>query len=544
MWRMLGIARPLATMMLIAITAGVLGFICATGIPILAAAAALAAGRDGSLSWNYSSIIGVLALLAIFRGVLHYIEQRCNHYIAFKLLAHIRDLVFGALRHLAPAKLSGTDSGNLISTVTSDVELLEVFYAHTISPVAIACVIAAVMAVFLGSIHPVLAVITLLGYALVGVVVPISTSHASGEECKRSRDMKGEISSYVLEGLRGLTEVQQYDYAKKRLKELDLRSRELVSTRQRLRETGSRGQAITGALIITTACVELIIGILLSQSGYITTEGAILASVATLSSFGPFVALSNLGSTLQGTLAAARRIFAILDDRPIAPEVTEGASPSFTSIAAKHVDFSYEGHDVLSDVSLKVHPGKIVGITGKSGSGKSTFCRLLMRFWDPSKGNITLSGINLRDVNTSSLRAMEAFVEQDCYLFHDSIRDNLLIARPNATQKELEDACRAASIHDFIEGLPHGYDTMVGELGDTLSGGERQRLGLARAFLHNSPLLLLDEPTSNLDSLNEGQILRALDKQRGKHTVVLISHRLSTMGIADITYSMDSGKMS
>ncbi len=557
MWRMLGLAKPLAGWMVLAVACGVAGFCCATGVPVLAAEAALSAVEAGSLPWTLGTAVAVLAVMAVARGVLHYVEQRCNHYIAFKLLAHVRDLVFGTLRRLTPAKLAGSDSGALISTVTADVELLEVFYAHTISPICIAVLMAAVMGVFLGGVHPALAALALASYALVGIVVPVAVSRASGGEGRRSRDLAAWLSGFVLDSLRGLGEVLQYGAGASRLEELDRRSAELVASQRRLRGRAAQGQAATTGAIMVLSCAQMLLAVWLAGAGLVTAEGAVLATVATFSSFGPFVALANLGSTLQGTLAAGNRVLDILDEEPLVAEVpdSEGRHPGFDGIAAEDVSFSYaggasangglaSGEKILDHVSVAVEPGQIVGVRGKSGSGKSTLCRLLMRFWDVDRGRVALSGTDVREVATSALRDAEAFVEQDTHLFHDSIRDNLLIARPDATDAELEVACRAASVHDFICSLPNGYDTMVGELGDTLSGGERQRLGLARAFLHDAPLLLLDEPTSNLDSLNEAQILKSLSDQRGHRAVVLISHRPSTMAIADKTYSMDQGRVS
>ena len=547
MWRMLGLARPLTGWMVVAVACGVAGFCCATGIPVLAAETALRIFGIGALVWPPSASIAVLAIMAVARGVLHFIEQRCNHYIAFRLLAHVRDLVFSSLRKLTPAKLAGADRGDLISTVTADVELLEVFYAHTISPICIAALMACAMAAFLGAVAGMLpAALALASYALVGAAVPMLISRASGTEGQRSRNLAGALSSFVLDSLRGLSEVLQFDAGSQRLSELDERSEQLVEVQRELRDNAGCGQAATTGLIMVLSCLQVLLCLHLVQTGLINAEGAVLASVATFSSFGPFVALANLGSTLQGTLAAGRRVIAILDEKPQVTEVADkdGSHPAFSGIAAEHVSFSYEDELILDNVSVTVEPGQIVGIQGRSGSGKSTLCRLFMRFWDVDKGCVDLSGHDVREVAASALRDAEAFVEQDTYLFHDSIRDNLFIAKPDASDKELEAACRAASVHDFITSLPAGYDTMVGELGDTLSGGERQRLGLARAFLHDAPLLLLDEPTSNLDSLNEGQILRTLTEQRGKRAVVLISHRPSTMSIADKTYSMDSGRVS
>ncbi len=568
MWDMTAFVSPFIPWMCLAVACGVAGFCCATAIPVIAAKAAMTAATAPAA---FDSVFGPTALLlaglAVARGVLHFIEQRCNHYIAFRLLAHIRHLVFGALRRLAPAKLAGADRGSLISTVTSDIELLEVYFAHTISPVCIAVLMAVLLGVYLGNMHPALAVLALLGYAAVGIAAPILISRASGDDGRASRDQAAGLSSFVLDGLRGLSEVLQFGAGQRRLAELDRLSGELVDTQGRLRGVASQGQTATAGVIMIVSVLQMLLALTLANDGLVSATDAVLATVATFSSFGPFVALANLGSTLQGTLAAGDRVLDILDEEPLVREVSdeEGSAPEFTGAAAEHVSFSYgspaqaaesgEGEPeraaadagaekILDDVSVSIEPGEIVAIQGRSGSGKSTLCRLLMRFWDVDEGRVTIGGEDIRGVATRALRADEAFVEQDTYLFHGSIRYNLLLAKPTATDEELEAACRAASVHDFIMSLPDGYDTMVGELGDTLSGGERQRLGLARAFLHDAPLLLLDEPTSNLDALNEAQILRSLDEQRGRRAVVLISHRPSTSAIADKTYSMDSGRVS
>lgn len=543
MWRMLGLTKPLAGFMVISVVCGVAGFVCATFMPVLAAGEAVSLA-SGTPLLSIGACTGVLCALAIARGVLHYLEQNCNHYIAFKLLAHIRSEVFASLRRLAPAKLAGADRGSLVSMVTADIELLEVFFAHTISPVCIAVLMSVVMLVFLGSIAWQLALVALVGYLVVGVLVPALVARLSGEGGMASRTQTAGLSTFVLDGLRGLAEVLQFDAGPSRLDTLDRRSRELVETQRGLRDAATTGSMVAGAAITACSLAELVVGVLLWRGGTIDAVAVIVSTVATLSSFGPVSALANLGSTLQGTLASADRVLDILDEEPVVEEVTEGEDIAFAGATARGVGFSYDDERVLDDVSLDIPQGSIVGITGRSGSGKSTFCRLLMRFWDVDKGQLAISGQRIDTVRTGNLRDLEALVEQDTYLFHDTIRNNLLIARPDATQEQIEAACHAASVHDFIMGLPHGYDTEVGELGDTLSGGERQRLGLARAFLHDAPFLILDEPTSNLDSLNEGVILRSLDDQRGVRTVLLVSHRASTMAVADRTFSMDDGRVS
>ena len=543
MWRMLGLTKPLAGFMALSVTCGVAGFACATFLPVLAAGEAVSL-VGGAPLLSVGACTGILCALAVARGVLHYVEQSCNHYIAFKLLAHIRSEVFASLRRLAPAKLAGADRGSLVSMVTADIELLEVFFAHTISPICIAVLMSAIMVAFLGTISWQLALVALVGYLVVGALVPVLVSRLSGDGGRASREQAAGLSTFVLDGLRGLAEVLQFDAGAARLGTLDARSRELVETQRDLRDAATTGAMAAGAAITACSLAELVVGVLLWRGGAVGASGVVVSTVATLSSFGPVVALANLGSTLQGTLASAGRVLDILDEEPAVEEVTEGEDIAFGGATARNVGFSYGDERVLDDVSLDIPQGSIVGITGRSGSGKSTFCRLLMRFWDVDKGQLAISGQRIDTVRTGNLRDLEALVEQDTYLFHDTIRDNLLIARPDATQGQIEAACHAASVHDFIMGLPQGYDTEVGELGDTLSGGERQRLGLARAFLHDAPLLILDEPTSSLDSLNEGVILRSLDEQRGARTVLLVSHRTSTMAVADQTFSMDAGRVS
>ena len=543
-WRMLGLVRPLSGFMVISVLCGVAGFCCATFLPVLAVWEACSIVLRQEPPLPLGVCLGTLALMALLRGILRYAEQICNHYIAFKLLAHIRSEVFASLRRLAPARLSGVDRGSLISTLTSDIELLEVFFAHTISPVCIAALMLVVMVAFTGSFAWQLGLVMLVAQLVVGAVVPIMVFRVSGNGGRVVRDRAAGLSTFVLDGLRGLTEVLQFDVGASRLRTLDERSRRLAGAQRAISAVGSTGSAAADAAIAAFSLAELLVGVNLHMAGVVDASAVAISAAAMLGSFGPAVALASLGSTLQGTLAAAHRVIDVLEEEPVVEEVSEGDTISFGGAAAKNASFSYGRKRILDNVTVEIPKGSIVGIAGKSGSGKSTLCRLMMRFWDVDRGQISISDQRIDTIRTDNLRDMEALVEQDTYLFHQSIRDNLLIAKPHAIQSELDAACRAASIYDFIMGLPEGYDAEVGELGDTLSGGERQRLGLARAFLHDAPLLILDEPTSNLDSLNEGIILCSLDRQRRKRTVLLVSHRASTMAVADRVFSMDSGRVS
>lgn len=542
MRRMIGLAKPMAGFMCLAVLFGSIGHLCATFLPVYAVDVGVAVASHTGINLQFAAII--LVTLAVLRGVFHYIEQTCNHYIAFMLLAEVRNKVFGALRKLCPAKLSGADKGDLISMLTSDIELLEVFYAHTISPICIAFITSIVMIIFMGMCHPAFGAVALMAYLVVGVVVPIFVSRSTGDAGLVTRTMAGSLSSHVLDSLRGLREVLQFDARKQRIDELNRQSYELLSAQYHLNNQTALCALVTSIFVISFSLIQLAVGVSLYNAGEISMESMLIAVVALFSSFGPTLALSALGTTLQGTLASGSRVLDVLDEVPVVHENETGIDAQFSGALANDVSFAYGDETVLSKVNAKIPEGKIVAVSGKSGSGKSTLCRLFMRFWDVSDGSIQIGESDVREIKTTSLRDCEALVEQDTYLFHDSIRDNLLIAAPNATQEQIEEACKAASIHDFIMSLPLGYDTPVGELGDTLSGGERQRMGLARAFLHDAPFLLLDEPTSNLDSLNEGSILKSLVSVKGKRTVMLISHRASTLAIADEVISMDAGRVS
>lgn len=539
---LVGLVRPLTGYMLLAILMGLVGHLCATAITVLGSMAALEIlGDTGRGLGVFFALMGVCALL---RGVLRYGEQSCNHFIAFKLLALIRDKVFGALRRLCPAKLEGRDRGDLISVITSDIELLEVFYAHTISPVCIALLYCLTLCLFIGSYHPALALLALVAYVTVGVAIPLVTSKLSGDDGHRFRAGAGELGGFVLDSLRGLSETIQYGGGEERLRQLNDRTQALSREEERMKRIAGRNGAVTNTVILLFGLGMLALSARLYQQQAVDFSGVLIPTIAMMGSFGPCVALASLGSTLQNTFAAGDRVLDILEEMPVAADITGREKTAFTGAEAKAVTFSYGGETVLSRVSVTVPQGSVVGISGRSGSGKSTLLKLLMRFWSVDEGRLEISGRNIEDINTHDLRDMESFVTQQTHLFRGTIRENLCIAKENATEEEIIAACQKASVHDFIFSLPQGYDTLVGELGDTLSGGERQRIGLARAFLHDAPLMLLDEPTSNLDSLNEAVILRALRQERGDRTVVLVSHRKSTMGITDCLYTIEQGRVS
>lgn len=543
MRQLIGLVKPLTGTMLAAIGMGLAGHLCAAFLTIFGGWAVLSV-LGFAVPLTLSVLFAGMIAMAVLRAALRYGEQACNHWIAFKLLALIRDRVFRALRQLCPARLEGRDKGDLIAVITSDIELLEVFYAHTISPVAIAALFLLVLGLFIGQYHASLALLALAAYLTVGVVVPLTASRLSGEDGILFRTKSGALSGFVLDSLRGLNEIQQYGQGETHLAEMNRRTDELAREEARMKRTAGYNAACTNTVILLFDLAMLLGSALLYQRGIVGFDGVLVPTLALMSSFGPVVALANLGSTLQNTFAAGNRVLNLLEETPVVREVTGRNETAFAGAAAENVFFAYGGDCVLENVSVKIPQQRIVGIVGRSGSGKSTLLKLFMRFWEPQSGEVRVSGRSVSDINTDDLRRMESFVTQDTHLFHDSIRNNLRIARLDATDEEIVAACKKASVHDFILTLPQGYDTPVGELGDTLSGGERQRLGLARAFLHDAPFLLLDEPTSNLDSLNEAVILRSLQEERGGKTVVLVSHRASTMRIADTVYSVENGRLS
>ena len=535
MKKLIGLVRPLSGYMILAVTMGLVGHLCATFITVFGGFAIVAVLKEAATA----AIFGTVAVFALVRGGLRYAEQACNHFIAFKLLALIRDKVFGALRRLCPAKLEGKDKGDLISVITSDIELLEVFYAHTISPICIAFLFTVVMVCFIGSYHPALGLLALAAYGTVGILIPLLTAKLSGDSAMRFRTKSGKLSAYVLDSLRGLPETIQYGQGQARMDAMNAQTDAIAKEGEQMKRTEGRNTAVTGTVILVFD-----LAMLFASAALLDFEGCLITTLAMMSSLGPVTALAALGATLQSTLAAGNRVLDILEEHPVAEDITGKEPISFHGAAANHVTFAYDNETILNDFSIDIPEGKVTGIIGRSGSGKSTLLKLLMRFWKVQEGTVAVSGRSVEEINTENLRQMESFVTQQTHLFHDSIRNNLRIAKQDATDEELIAACKKASVHDFIMGLPKGYDTEVGELGDTLSGGERQRLGLARAFLHDAPFLLLDEPTSNLDSLNEAVILKALHEGCREKTVVLVSHRKSTMGIADKVYSVEQGRVS
>ena len=564
MGSLIGLVKPLLHIMLAAIILGTLGYLCAIFLTILAGQVIVHGLLTGAAGMTVpvdnmwlvftpvKTIITVMIVIAVLRGILHYMEQYCNHFIAFKLLAIIRHKVFAALRKLCPAKLEGRDKGNLISIITTDIELLEVFYAHTISPIAIATLTSIIMVIFIGRYHWLAGLLALAAYLIVGVAIPMWNGKRGSQKGMEFRTNFGELNSFVLDSLRGLDETIQYGQGEKRKEQMSERSKNLAGMQEDLSKMEGSQRSFTNMVILLASFGMLALTIWLYAKGKMGFEGILTCTIAMMGSFGPVVALSSLSNNLNQTLASGERVLSLLEETPLVEEIpgdvdTSGAENmehGFTGAEAENVTFAYGEEVILDNYSLKLQPGKITGIHGASGSGKSTLLKLLMRFWDVQDGSVSVDGTDVRKIPTKHLRDMESYVTQETHLFHDSSANNIAIAKPGASREEIMEAAKKASIHDFIMTLPKGYDTEVGELGDTLSSGEKQRIGIARAFLHECPLILLDEPTSNLDSLNEGIILKSLKESAKKKTVVLVSHRVSTMNVADVVYEMENGRIS
>ena len=542
MYKLIGLVLPLVHVMIAAITMGVIGFLTAIFIIVLGGVGLLnILGFATALSLK-QVIIGIV-ICAVLRGILRYAEQGSNHYIAFKLLALIRHKVFIKLRKLAPAKLEGKDKGNLISIITTDTELLEVFYAHTISPIIIAFITSVIMTIFIGSYNIFLGAIALVAYFIVGVIIPVWSSNQGDETGQQYRDELGDLNSYFLSSIRGINDIIQYGVGKERLDEINRRTDELETKQKFLLKQEGSNRAVTDTAILLCSMVMLFAGCILYNKGQVDFTQVIIPLIALMSSFGPVVAISNLSNNLFHTIAAGNRVLDLLEEEPAVEEVSGKETVEFADMKLKNVSFAYDDEVILEDFNMEIKKNTIIGIYGKSGCGKSTLLKLLMRFWEVNNGAITIGGKNINEINTSDLRKMQSFVTQDTYLFNDTIANNIGIAKENATMEEIIAAAKKASIHDFIMSLPNGYDSKVGELGGNLSGGEKQRIGIARAFLHDAPMILLDEPTSNLDSLNEGIILKSLMESKENKTIIIVSHRKSTMNIADVVLDVEKNSL-
>ena len=544
MGHLLKLVTPLAHIMAFTITMGTLGFLAAIFIMVLGAMGLVnLLNFDTHLS--FSGILTALIVLAVARGALRYLEQMSGHYIAFKLLALLRDKVFSSLRRLAFVKLQDKQAGQLVSLVTNDIELLEVFYAHTIAPIMIAFFTSAILLLVFVHLSGWFVVVALAAYLTVGVILPIITTKLAREDGRRYRELVGEMNDFFLDSVRGMKEIQLFGYAKQRLDEIQQRSQKIDTAFERIKDQEAKVRVYTEVAVSAFNIIMLFTGLILFSLDKIDFSAFLIGVILLMSSYGPVIALSNLSSNLLQTLASGERVLSLLAEEPELKDVESAIDLKEVSrIDVENVSFAYGEEQILSDVSLSVKKGEILGIHGRSGSGKSTLLKLLMRFYDPKSGSIKINGETLPNINTRSLRDNMAYITQQTYIFNETIEENIRLARRDATLDEIMEAAKKASIHDFILSLPEGYQTKMTELGGNLSDGEKQRIGIARAFLHNAPIILLDEPTSNLDSLNEAMILKSLLNVKAEKLIILVSHRQSTMAICDQVIGIENGRMS
>jgi len=534
----------LAYIMILAVINGSIGFICAMGVTVFGAVG-VAKALGEAIAISYGLIIGLAVGCGVLRGILRYFEQYSNHFIAFKLLAVLRDKIFGALRTLCPAKLESKQKGSIIAMITSDIETLEVFYAHTISPIAIAVLVSTAVFLFVGFVSSwYLALAAVVAYLVIGIVVPMISSSRLKESGVKYRAEFASFNAYFLDSIKGIKDIVLNNAGAEREKEVNKRSELLLKETKKMKHNSTRAAAATELTVSLFIIATLVIGIVLVHFDTLSIGKMVIGVVAVFGSFGPVIAISALPSNLTQTFASGDRVLNLLAEKPAVTEVKNGEKIEYENLNVSDLSFNYdEQTEVLRDIKMHAEKGEIIGIVGESGCGKSTFLKLLLRFWQKNGGEIAYNGIDIDKVNSDNLLDNVTMVSQTTYLFDETIEDNLRIANPNASQEELEAACRLASVHDFIMTLPNGYKTQVGALGDNLSAGEKQRIGLARAFLKGSELILLDEPTSNVDSINEGIILNALKEQKSKKSIILVSHRESTMAIADRIYKVENGQM-
>lgn len=544
MWHLLKLVMPLAHIMSFTIIMGTLGFLSAIFIMVLGAL-----GLSDLLGFDthleISQILTALLVLAVLRGLLRYLEQYSGHYIAFRLLALLRDKVFTALRKLAFVKLQDKQAGQLLSLVTNDIELLEVFYAHTIAPIVIAFLTSTILLCLFGHISLWFVPVALAAYITVGVILPIITTQMAREEGRRYRELVGEMNDYFLDSIRGMKEVQLFGNEQARLAEINRRSQAIDQAFALLKVQEGKVRSYTESAVSFFNMLILAVGLWLYVGEQINFAGLLVAVILLMSSYGPVIALSNLSNNMLQTLASGERVLGLLAEEPELKEVTNGKNlQDIQQLEVKNLDFSYAEEQILSQINLSLSKGHILGIQGKSGSGKSTLLKLLMRFFDPQNGEIRLNQTALSEINTTSLRENMAYITQQTYIFNETLYENIVMANRKATKQQVIDAAKKANIHDFITSLPEGYDTKINEMGNNLSDGEKQRIGIARAFLHNAPIILLDEPTSNLDSLNEAMILQSLLKVKSEKLIILVSHRASTMAICDQVIQIEATRIS
>ena len=550
MFNLIKLLDSLWKVMSIAVSTGVIGFIFSFCITLFGAYAFLSvipATKDNLkfvFGGGYSTQTYFYAMIfcGFFRAILHYLEQFANHYIAFHLLAEIRVKLFKVMRRLAPAKMENKNQGNLISMLTADIELLEVFYAHTISPVIIAIFTSVFLFIYFFKLNFVYALYMLFAQLVIGVIVPYIAHKRSAKAGIEARQKLGKLNDEFLDKLKGIREVIQYLNGKNTLKKIDEITLSLGKNQKDLRNKSAEVQMMVDSAIIILSTAQLLLSCILVANDVVNVEAAILACVLQVGSFAPYINIAALGNILAQTFACGERVFDLLAETPAVDEneISVDNKTYDDDIVINNISYSYPNIDknILKDFSLKIKKGQPTGIMGQSGCGKSTLLKLIMRFWNVKSGEIAIDNKNIKSVPLKNFQQKFSYMTQSTSLFIGNIRDNLLVAKIDATDEEIYTALKKASFYDYVMSLPDKLDSIVEEGGKNFSGGERQRIGLARVFLANREFFMLDEPTSNLDILNEAIILKSLADEAKDKTVILVSHRESTLSICDEVFKL------
>ncbi|WP_020697313.1 ABC transporter ATP-binding protein [Reyranella massiliensis] len=520
---------------------GVLRVVAFIGIGVLSALIVLALKNHEP----YGGLAIALAILAPLSGLLHWLESWLAHDMAFRLLAEMRIDAFRKLDALAPAYLTRRRTGDLMALATHDIELVEYFFAHTVAPAFVAILVPAVVVAALATANGWLAV-ALVPFLLAVGLSPFLMRKRVDRLGSEAREAAGELGAFAVDSVQGLGEIVAFQQEKPRGDKLDQLSQRHISLRLPFFSELTLQHAILEVLTGLGGLAVVVVGAVLSAQGALDPGLLPLMTILAMAAFLPVSEIAQIGRQLADTLGATRRVYALANepipvrDGPGVP-VARGAA----ALSLEKVTFTYPGQTrrALSDVSFDIPAGKTVALVGTSGAGKTTTAQLLMRFWDPDSGRILLNGADLKDYKLDALRALVALVAQDTYLFNDTLRANILIARPEATDSELQAAIEHASLGELVAALPEGLDSPVGERGTSLSGGQRQRVAIARAFLKDAPILILDEATSHLDAVNEQAVRRALDVLKADRTTIVIAHRLSTVRDADLIVVLDEGRV-
>lgn len=550
MFNLIKLLDSLWKVMSIAVSTGVIGFIFSFCITLFGAYAFLSiipATKDNLkfvFGGGYSTQTYFYAMMfcGFFRAILHYLEQFANHYIAFHLLAEIRVKLFKVMRRLAPAKMENKNQGNLISMLTADIELLEVFYAHTISPVIIAIFTSVFLFIYFFKLNFVYALYMLFAQLVIGVIVPYIAHKRSAKAGIEARQKLGKLNDEFLDKLKGIREVIQYLNGKNTLKKIDKITLSLGKNQKDLRNKSAEVQMMVDSAIIILSTAQLLLSCILVANDIVNVEATILAGVLQVGSFAPYINIAALGNILAQTFACGERVLDLLAETPAVDEneISVDNKTYDDGIVINNISYSYPNIDknILKDFSLKIKKGQPTGIMGQSGCGKSTLLKLIMRFWNVKSGEIAIDNKNIKSVPLKNFQQKFSYMTQSTSLFIGNIRDNLLVAKIDATDEEIYTALKKASFYDYVMSLPDKLDSIVEEGGKNFSGGERQRIGLARVFLANREFFMLDEPTSNLDILNEAIILKSLADETKDKTVILVSHRESTLSICDEVFKL------